>query len=194
MATQSICKIDDCDKPVYGHAMCKSHWRKWRKEQGPAGTQPARGELQEYLEQVVLTCISEECLIWPYSGNGRGYGKITYGDKRQYVHRLVCEIVNGPAPSPRHQAAHGCGKGHLGCVNPRHISWLTPEENQADKLRHGTHQLGEQNAMSKLTPDDIKKIRALRGEKTQAEIGRMFGIHQVQVSRIHRKARWSWLE
>jgi hypothetical protein len=110
------------------------------------------------------------------------------------VHRLVCLQVHGDPPTSDHVAAHECGKGHLGCCNPSHIVWKTKEGNQADRLRHGTDQFGQKNALAKLTDDDVKKIRALRGSRSQKEIGKMFGIGQMQVSRIQRREQWGWLD
>lgn len=50
--------------------------------------------------------------------------------------RVVCERVNGPAPTEKHETAHGCGNSW--CVNKRHLRWATHIENEADKLIHGT--------------------------------------------------------
>lgn len=33
----------------------------------------------------------------------------------------MCELVYGKPPMPKHQAAHNCGKGNLGCINPKHL-------------------------------------------------------------------------
>lgn len=59
------------------------------------------------------------------------------------VSRLVCEYINGKAPSPEHEAAHNCGKGHEGCVNPLHMRWATRAENFSDKVIHGTSMRGK---------------------------------------------------
>jgi hypothetical protein len=54
------------------------------------------------------------------------------------AHRVMCEIAHGPKPAPGFVAAHTCGKGREGCVNPRHLRWASQKENMADKLLHGT--------------------------------------------------------
>lgn len=56
--------------------------------------------------------------------------------RRTTASRIICELVNGPAPSPRHQAAHSCG--HAWCIVGGHLSWRLPAENLADRQRHGT--------------------------------------------------------
>jgi hypothetical protein len=55
-----------------------------------------------------------------------------------YAHRLMCQLAHGDPPTPDHIAAHSCGRGHEGCVNPNHLSWKTYSENELDKRVHGT--------------------------------------------------------
>lgn len=193
MATRPICKIEGCGKPHYGNGWCSKHRDRWLRHGDPLGGRDADEPLRFFLD-VVLPFKSKDCLIWPYSGNGVGYGKITYQGKRQYVHRAACEQVNGPPPTPDHEAAHSCGNGKQGCVNPLHLLWKTHAQNEADKLEHGTHQNGERNKQAKLTEDDVRAIRALQGVMPQSQIAEKFNIHQMQVSRIHRRERWGWLE
>jgi len=64
----------------------------------------------------------EECLIWPFSGNHQGYGHLGYFGKVVKAHRLMCILAHGEPPTPEHHAAHSCGRGHLGCVHPGHLS------------------------------------------------------------------------
>jgi hypothetical protein len=52
--------------------------------------------------------------------------------------RVMCKLAHGPAPTPKHHAAHSCGKGHEACINPKHLRWATPRENAADAKLHGT--------------------------------------------------------
>src|SRR5690348_175562 len=80
----------------------------------------------------------DQCLIWPFSRNWNGYGHLNRDDKIVYAHRVMCEIVNGPAPGKKHVAAHSCNNGHLGCVSPKHLSWKTPSQNLLDRRKAGT--------------------------------------------------------
>lgn len=97
------------------------------------------------------------CLIWPFARGDNGYGSFGRQGKFIYTHRYICELVKGPPPTPEHQAAHSCGRGHEGCVNPKHLSWKTRAENQLDRREHGT----ENRVWNKLTPDDVAEIRRL---------------------------------
>lgn len=136
----------------------------------------AEGEPQRFLHDVVLPHPDKAvCLHWPYNTSG-GYGQLRMNGGPKWVHRLVCEATHGPAPTPKHEAAHSCGNGHLGCVNPHHISWKTRAENFADKLTHGTHNQGSKHPLAKLAEDEIREIRNLRGTLTQKEMARIFGV------------------
>lgn len=92
-----------------------------------------------------------------------GYEFVTLRrDGRSYtkrVHVLVCTTFNGDRPSPRHQVAHNNGiKADNRAVNLR---WATAEENQADRLAHGTDIRGEDVRGAKVTAVDVPKIRSL---------------------------------
>jgi len=54
------------------------------------------------------------------------------------------------------------------------------------------HAKGEANGRSKLTQDDVRKIRLLyaRGEYSQRELGRMFGVSQRTIGRIIHSETW----
>lgn len=95
------------------------------------------GEPERYLNETVMSFSErEECLSWPFARNANGYGKIRLGSRMLTVSRLVCERAYGDPPTPDHEAAHSCGKGHEGCVNPFHLRWATAKENAADRIVH----------------------------------------------------------
>lgn len=123
------------------------------------------------------------CLIWPFCRNPNGYGTFGYLGKPHYAHRFMCEFVNGPAPTDEHEAAHSCGNGNMGCVNPRHLSWKTKSENRIDALNHGTGVRGR-NGRKRLNESQVAEIRSLQGKMTQAEIAAKFGISEPNVRAI----------
>lgn len=97
----------------------------------------------------------------------------------------MCQLTNGPPPTPEHHAAHSCGNGHLGCVHPNHISWKTQSDNAKDAVRHGKYGHGVGWA-GKLKPDQVRQIRALKGTASNATIGREFGVNEETIARIFR--------
>lgn len=143
-----ICSVPDCGKPSLARGWCSAHWHRHRRLGDPLGGGKMRapvGEPLRYLREVVLAFDGDECLIWPYARTSSGYGNLGIEDGNAVVSRLVCERVYGPPPTPDHEAAHSCGRGHEGCVTQNHLSWKTATENQADRVAHGTVNSGQRN-------------------------------------------------
>lgn len=135
----------------------------------------------------------DDCLTWPFSRCApHGRGQLGYNGKRSIAaHRLMCELAHGTKPTPKHQASHSCGNGHLGCVNPRHLSWATNSQNQLDRRRHGTAKAGNPNGRKgKLTAEQVARIKALKGVRTQLELAEMFGVKYGTIGSIHRGETW----
>lgn len=105
----------------------------------------------------------------------------------------MCMVAHGEPPTGSHEAAHSCGNGREGCVNPRHLRWATPVENQSDKVAHGTTYRGERHWSAKLTEVEVKEIRALLGTMSQAAIARLYGVDPSAVSEIKSGKTWGWL-
>lgn len=194
--TEKLCLIEGCDHPVKARGYCSRHYQRLMTFGDPLGGGTYSGEPRRFFEETVLTYKGDDCLIWPYGKDQNGYGKIHVGDTIRFVHRLACEAINGPPPSKDHQAAHSCGNGRGGCVNPNHTRWATQVENEKDKLIHGTHIRGENNVSSKFKETDIHKIRQsyAKGEYTQRQLGDKYGVHQVYISQIITGKKWGWLE
>lgn len=158
----------------------------------------AQGEASAYFWDIVVNYDGNECLTWPYHCHRTGYGRVWHNGRMHIVSNLLCRVVNGPPPTPVHQAAHSCGKGHLACCAKRHLSWKTPKENDQDKIIHGTAHLGREEgfggrfpANCKVTAEHVIKIRDLKGVYPMRIIAHQFGISTSQVSRIHLRENWA---
>lgn len=186
----NLCTIDGCGKPHEARGYCIAHYKRFRRHGDPLVTvKAANGEVDDFYQNVVLTYEGKDCLSWPFSTNN-GYGRMRGG----IVSRILCEDVYGPPPTPEHQAAHSCGKGHLGCVTKGHLSWKTPTENHADKVAHDTHRRGERSNLAKLTEHEAREILSLKGKEPQKSVAKRFGINQPTVSMIQSGRSWSWLQ
>jgi hypothetical protein len=142
----------------------------------------------QFFREVVLPYEGTACLIWPFAKDADGYAKLRVDGALHYVCRLICTGVHGEPPTPRHEAAHFCGRGDHGCVTKRHLDWKTPKENKADMLLHGTRLRGEKCASAKVTVDQVIEARA--AVETQQKIADRLGISRGQVSRIRNKQDW----
>ncbi|WP_242217952.1 HNH endonuclease [Shinella zoogloeoides] len=192
MANFRLCSITGCGKHHYARGYCSAHWQMWRKHGDPLTKLKAPGNVFCFFDQIVLKHDQDECLIWPYATAGSGYSVITIREKRDYVHRLVCEDEHGPAPSTLHETAHSCGNKR--CVARKHLSWKTPYDNEKDKLAHGTRVRGERVGNSRLKEHEVRQILGLKGQKSQAKIAKDFGVSQRLVCDIHRRIAWGWLQ
>ncbi len=195
MAEQAICRATDCVKPAKNGGYCWAHYKRNRKYAPPCAGGTARGTLPRFVFEIAIPYAGDDCLLWPFSSkSGNGYAIFKYQGKMKEVHRLVCEVVHGPSPGPVYQASNACGKGHLGCVNPRHLSWKTRKENDRDKDRHGTLRKGEGVTSSKLTEDQVRQIRALRGAYKGYVLAEMFGVDKATICEIQLRKTWKWLD
>lgn len=193
-AGHRLCSIPECGKKHDSKGFCKMHYARVLRHGDPMAGRTPEGEPEQFYQDTVLQYNGADCLIWPYNRNSKGYGQISRDSKPEQVHRRVCEEIHGPPPTHEHEAAHNCGKGHLGCVTKGHLSWKTPKENQADRLAHGTHGRGERNTAAKLTESEAKEIMALKGQLPQRKIAVKYGISQSTVSKIQLGKRWNWLD
>lgn len=90
----------------------------------------------------------DACWEWKGALSLKRYGErrpvIRDGSRVRNVARVVCEWVHGPPPYKYH-AGHTCpgGENRL-CVNPRHLEWQSPEENQRRRDHAASHQTKEE--------------------------------------------------
>lgn len=192
MAVQALCSIEGCGKPRLARGWCGAHYQRWERHGDPFTiTGTINGAALKWLMEHWDTD-SDGCLIWPFART-KGYGTVWFEGRQKLVSRVVCERLHGPPPTPKHQAAHLCGKGHLGCITRNHLVWKTSRENELDRLSHGTRCRGEQNG-SKLTEAQVRDIRKRPASISLREIANEFGVAVQTISRIRLRVRWAWLD
>lgn len=189
----TTCSIEGCADPELARGYCNRHYKRFRRHGDPSAGGTAKGEPEKALAAAMIHGDREMCLIWPFAKNDHGYGVISRNRKMHRVSRIICENAHGKPPTSLHEAAHNCGRGHLGCVNRFHLRWATTKENAADKVGHGTSNRGEKQGLSKLTEMDVKVIRTLAGDMQQQDIAAMFNVSGASVSNIIKRKCWSWL-
>jgi hypothetical protein len=172
---------------------CNMHWLRWRRYGDPLAVKTPKGSLAKWVDETAVPYDGEDCLIWPFSGTGEGYGQLKYHGKRWIASRLVCQLVHGEPPRVDAEACHSCGNGHLGCMNPKHLRWGTRDDNMQDMIAHGNSIRGEKNRLSKLTEDDVKAIRELAKTSRQRSIAELYGVTEANVSQIVHRKTWAWV-
>lgn len=195
MATGKLCAVEDCGKPYHAHGYCATHAYHFKAHGDPLGGRHSAspGEPLRWIYEQALFYESDECLTWPFERTRHGYGSIKHNGKKRVASRVMCEVVHGPQPTPEHEACHSCGRGHEGCMAPRHLRWGTRTENVQDAKLHGTWNHGETVPAAKLTECQIKEIRGLKGIAPQRELGNRYGVGQGTISRIVNRKRWAWM-
>ncbi len=146
--------------------------------------QPRRGEGKgiKFL-QAHVSHQGDDCIMWPFSLLPSGYGNLGYLGKGWRAHCLMATLAHGEKPTPKHEVAHSCHQP--GCVNPRHLSWKTHQQNILDKVARGTISLANRYGRGgKLTPAEVKQVRELAGKKTQVEIGHIVGLSESAIRAI----------
>lgn len=192
MAISRLCSIPDCGKQSLAFGFCRTHYNRFKRHGDPLGGQTFRGAPKKFIDDVVAAETREDCIIWPFCRTADGYASINYNGRTTLASRIVCQIVNGPRPN-KHEAAHSCGNGKHGCVNPKHLRWATPQENSADKLIHGTHNRGENCGMSKLTGEAVSKIRdALATGIAINDLAERYHVSPRTIRHIRDGDRWSY--
>lgn len=195
--SKRICVVEDCNKPtgVSGSArgMCRSHYSRWYKYGDPAPRRTDTNARPQWID-ANKDFNGKECLTWPFSRKEDGRGQFKIDGRSTSASRAMCIAAHGEPPTPLHVAAHSCGKGHEGCVNPKHLRWATHSENEMDKVIHGTIIRGSDVKSAKLTEIDVLKIRSLAQSLTHEEIAKQTKVSRTQVSRIIRRERWGWLK
>lgn len=181
------CAVAGCNKKTFARGWCQEHYTRWLRQGDPLGGRVSPGAPQRWMEQHAANHRGDECLAWPFGRTEKGYPNL---GGRGSATRIMCRLAHGDPPTERHQAAHSCGNGRGGCINPRHLRWATATENAADRVLHGTALIGAQHPCAKLTEAQVREIRALKGTAVQRVIGARFGVTQPTISVIHSNGTW----
>jgi hypothetical protein len=169
MANSRICSVPDCDKRHHRAGLCSAHSKRMLRHGALSPLIAEKGTHMAWLQDH-LHHDHVDCLIWPFSLSPKGRGVIHFEGRSTQAHLVMCKLAHGPRPSVRHEAAHTCGQGHNGCINPKHLRWATFEENKADMVDHGTILRGEKNPHHRLSEPEAREILSLRGLVSQREL------------------------
>ena len=131
---------------------------------------------------------TESCWLWTKSRDKDGYGKASKKHRSLRAHQYAWILTYGPIPDGQH-ILHRCDNPP--CVRPDHLFVGTQADNVQDAMRKGRRRIlrGKECSWSKLSDEEIERIRSLRGHMTQRRIAQEFGITQGHVSGIQRNKK-----
>lgn len=195
------CSIPGCNGNANSYAkgakgLCSAHYQRLCKHGSPTAGATAHGEPRAWLERHAAQVDDTACLTWPFTRTVDGYAVLSDRSRGRGLkaYREMCRLAHGEPPTARHQAAHNCGNGHLGCVNPAHLRWDTPKGNMADKVVHGRNNRGTKNPKAQLTEAQVLEIRSLDGIESISSMSRRFGISRTSVRYVIERRNWAWLD
>ncbi len=132
---------------------------------------------------------SDECWVWTRARNPKGYGWFGFRQRLQLAHRVSWMLAFGDIPEGL-DVLHSCDNPP--CVRPEHLFLGTHGDNNADRHAKGRSAgpKGEVNGNSRLTLEDVREIRALRGQVLQKDLAARFGVNQSNISHIQNNRTW----
>lgn len=192
------CSVKNCDRPHIAKGFCNSHYKRVQRHGSAAPERRLKagpGKPRQWLLQHVEHD-GDGCLIWPFARLSSGYGTVEWDGNTVTAHRQMCRLAHGEPPTTKHNAAHNCGNGFLGCIHPKHLRWATPSENEMDKVAHGTDARGERNGFHKLTAADVAYIRQTyrRGVVTMQSLADQLGVNKTAINKVLKGDSWGWLK
>lgn len=196
----AICIVSGCNEKHESLGYCQSHYARLKRHgsvQAHIPLKAKKGAAAQWIEDH-KDYQGDDCLTWPFHTDRAGYAKTSIKDgagrsKNKPVCQILCTHRHGPPPTPLHVSAHSCGKGHIACVNPRHLDWKTKKENTADMVAHGTRRQGEQIwRWVKITEAQAKEIKA-SNEPTD-ELAKRFGVTRSNINAIQAGKSWKHLK
>ena len=139
---------------------------------------------------------TSNCWLWTGYINEKGYGRLRYGGKLVYAHRLSYLLHNQQLPSDL-CVLHKCDNPP--CVNPDHLFLGTKKQNNEDMASKGRQFFqrcpeetqGEKHRNSRLTNSDVLEIRrmSLEGVKN-VRLSEKFGVTKTMIGYIVSRKNW----
>lgn len=182
------CSVVGCEHPAKAKLLCSRHYLQCRRTGSPDSTRAAPGEPARWAEQAAQSPGNDDCLSWPFGRNAAGYGLLSHPFSA-LAHRVICLLTHGPPPEGRPDAAHTCGNGAAGCVNPRHLRWLSHAENQAEMVVHGHSTKGMRTqSRCKLSERDVHVIRD--SAESASALAKRFGVAPDTIRKVRGRKTW----
>ena len=180
----NICLVDNCTSAVLARSLCNKHYLQYKNGKLDIEIPCSKhGRAMRWILEH-KNYDGDECIYWPFARSSNGYGNIVINGKNRVASRVMCEIAHGEPVESNLDAAHSCGKGTDGCMNPKHLSWKTHTENERDKNDHGTRFRGSDCSFSKHDWPLVRMIKEKKGLMRNKDVADMFSVDRRFVSRV----------
>lgn len=115
------------------------------------------------------------CWVWQGVASAGGYAQLRINGGVEYVHRWSYRQHKGEIPAGM-EVDHLC-RNRL-CMNPDHLEAVMPVTNV------------RRSRATKLTPEQVREIRALSDTLSNREIAARFGVHRITIHDIIQGRSW----
>ena len=132
-----------------------------------------------------------DCWEWQGAIQTKGYGSFSIGNgKTALAHRVAYEIITGKEIPKGMCVLHKCDNRK--CVNPDHLFLGSILDNNRDMLQKGRNAKGERNGRSKLTLEDVKRMRELHldGNYPIKQLEEIFSVSRSSIRKIIKEDYW----
>ena len=127
-----------------------------------------------------------ECIHTPTGLDSHGYGQCRDRQKMRKAHQIAYEHIHKKIPTGM-LVLHSCD--NRTCINPRHLSLGTNDDNMADMVKRGRAPREKQHTAI-LTWAKVADIRT--SSKTPEELSEMYGVRKQQIKRILKGDAWAY--
>lgn len=143
--------------------------------------------LAQKLERNSIPEPNSGCLLWtgPYESSGYGQTAVP-GMGNTKAHRAAWIVSKGPIPAGV-QICHKCDV--RGCIEITHLFAGTRQDNMDDMVAKGRQRHGARHAHAKLTPDQVRAIRA--DTRSSAQIAQDYPITASNIRSVKTGRCWS---
>jgi HNH endonuclease len=129
------------------------------------------------------------CWLWRGQLRPDGYGVLWLAGKSLSAHRAAWMLFRGEI-TPGLLVCHTCDV--RACVNPEHLFLGTHTDNARDREQKGRSMRGEKNHSSKLSMQQVSRIKAVLAEDRMyvSEIAREYGVTPPTIAAIAKGTTW----
>jgi IS30 family transposase len=161
-----------------------------KKEYSDKRKRPRLNKLQikERIESHIVS--KNGCWLTDVKIDVNGRPRLSFNNKSLIFARVVYEVYKGDFPKNLF-ICHTCDNPL--CVNPDHLYVGTSTDNGRNKKRRNRQAKGSKIGMSKLTEDQVTKIKELllEGQLSFRQIAEMFGVTSGTIGVINKGKSWN---